>query len=36
MANLLGYLRPYKYTGDERYLTTVQNAWDDISRTTLM
>ncbi|MCX6865681.1 MAG: glycoside hydrolase family 127 protein [Verrucomicrobia bacterium] len=30
MANLLGYLRLYESTGDERYLKTVQNAWDDI------
>jgi len=30
MANLLGYLGLYKNTGDERYLKTVQNAWDDI------
>lgn len=30
MANLLGYCRLYKATGDERYLHTVQNAWDDI------
>ncbi|MGM0489026.1 MAG: beta-L-arabinofuranosidase domain-containing protein [Planctomycetota bacterium] len=31
MANLLGYLRLYRNTGDERYLRTVQNAWQDIT-----
>ncbi len=31
MANLLGYLGLYKNTGDQRYLKTVQNAWDDIT-----
>jgi len=31
MANLLGYLGLYKNTGDERYLKTVQNAWNDIT-----
>ncbi len=31
MANLLGYLRLYKSTGDDRYLRTVQNAWQDIT-----
>jgi DUF1680 family protein len=30
MANLLGYLGLYRNTGNERYLKTVQNAWDDI------
>jgi DUF1680 family protein len=30
MANLLGYLLLYKHTGDERYLKTVQNAWENI------
>lgn len=30
MANLLGYLRLYRNTGDERYLKTVLNAWQDI------
>ena len=30
MANLLGYLLLYKHTGDERYLTTVHNAWENI------
>jgi hypothetical protein len=31
MANLLGYLRLYRNTGDDRYLRTVQNAWQDIT-----
>jgi hypothetical protein len=31
MANLLGYQRLYTNTGDERYLRTVQNAWEDIT-----
>ncbi len=31
MANLLGYLRLYRNTGDGRYLRTVQNAWQDIT-----
>jgi|SRR6056297_3179270 len=31
MANLLGYLRLYQCTGDERYLRTVQSAWEDIT-----
>ena len=30
MANLLGYLLLYKHTGDERYLQTVQNGWENI------
>lgn len=30
MANLMGYLLLYKSTGDERYLKTVQNAWEEI------
>ncbi len=30
MANLLGYLLLYKNTGDERYLATVQNGWENI------
>lgn len=30
MANLLGYLRLYKVTGEEKYLTTVTNAWEEI------
>jgi DUF1680 family protein len=30
MANLLGYLLLYEYTGDEAYLKTVQNAWENI------
>jgi len=30
MANLLGYLRLYKHTGNERYLQTVKNGWADI------
>jgi len=30
MANLLGYLLLYKHTGDDRYLTTVQNGWENI------
>jgi len=30
MANLLGYLLLYKHTGDERYLKTVQNGWENI------
>lgn len=31
MANLLGYLMLYENTGQERYLTTVQNGWDNIT-----
>lgn len=31
MANLLGYLRLYRNTGDDRYLRTLQNAWQDIT-----
>lgn len=31
MANLIGYLLLYKNTGDQRYLTTVQNGWDNIT-----
>ncbi|MHC4521256.1 MAG: beta-L-arabinofuranosidase domain-containing protein, partial [Planctomycetota bacterium] len=30
MANLLGYLLLYKHTGDNRYLMTVQNGWENI------
>ena len=30
MANLLGYLLLYKNTGDDRYLATAQNGWDNI------
>jgi len=30
MANLLGYLYLYRHTGDERYLKTVQNGWENI------
>jgi uncharacterized protein len=30
MANLLGYLRLYRYTGNEKYLKTVTLAWEDI------
>ena len=30
MANLLGYLRLYRCTGDERYLETVRNGWENI------
>lgn len=30
MSNLLGYLRLYRSTGKEDYLTTVLNAWEDI------
>lgn len=30
MANLLGYLLLYEHTGDERYLKTVQNGWENI------
>jgi len=30
MANLLGYLLLYKHTGDERYVKTVQNGWENI------
>jgi len=30
MANLLGYLRLYKHTGEERYLKTVENGWENI------
>jgi DUF1680 family protein len=30
MANLLGYLRLYKCTGNEKYLKTVTLAWEDI------
>ncbi|HUV08417.1 MAG TPA: beta-L-arabinofuranosidase domain-containing protein, partial [Spirochaetia bacterium] len=30
MANLLGYYRLYACTGDDRYLKTVQNGWEDI------
>lgn len=31
MANLIGYLLLYENTGDEKYLTTVNNAWDNIT-----
>ena len=31
MANLIGYLMLYENTGDEKYLTTVNNAWDNIT-----
>jgi DUF1680 family protein len=30
IANLLGYLLLYGHTGDERYLKTVQNGWENI------
>ena len=30
MANLLGYLRLYRCTGKEKYLTTVLNGWEQI------
>jgi len=30
MANLLGYLLLHKHTGDQRYLETVQNGWENI------
>ena len=30
MANLLGYLMLYENTGQERYLMTVRNAWENI------
>ena len=30
MANLLGYLGLYRNTGDERYLKTIEEAWEDI------
>lgn len=30
MANLLGYLRLYRSTGDERYLQAVLHGWDEI------
>jgi len=30
MANLLGYLRLYQCTNDERYFTTVRRAWEKI------
>jgi uncharacterized protein len=30
MANLLGYLHLHEHTGEERYLKTVQNAWENI------
>ena len=30
MANLLGYLLLYRNTGDEQYLKTVQNGWENI------
>ena len=30
MANLLGYLSLYRFTGKEKYLTTVLNAWEQI------
>lgn len=32
MANLLGYLRLYRSTGNEDYLKTVYYAWEDIHR----
>lgn len=31
MANLLGYLRLYRCTGKQQYLTTVLNGWNDIA-----
>jgi len=31
MANLLGYLLLYQNTGDQKYLTTVLNGWDNIT-----
>jgi DUF1680 family protein len=36
MANLLGYLRLYRCTGDEKYLQTVLNGWDDIHKEHLL
>ena len=30
MANLLGYLLLYEHTGDNRYLTTAENGWENI------
>jgi len=30
MANLLGYLHLYRYTGNEKYLQTVLNGWNEI------
>jgi len=30
MANLLGYLLLYKHTGDNKYLLTVENGWENI------
>ncbi|MBE0673654.1 MAG: glycoside hydrolase family 127 protein [Bacteroidales bacterium] len=32
MSNLLGYLRLYQVTDNEKYLRTVINAWNDIKR----
>ena len=31
MANLLGYLRLYRCTGNEKYLQTVVNGWEEIN-----
>ncbi len=36
MANLLGYARLYKCTGDEKYLTTAINGWRNIKEQHLM
>lgn len=36
MANLLGYLRLYRYTGNEKYLQTVELAWEDIHKNHLI
>jgi len=32
MANLIGYLLLYKHTGDQRYLKTAENGWDNIRK----
>ena len=32
MANLLGYLRLYRFTGKEKYLQTVLNGWEEIRK----
>jgi len=36
MANLLGYLRLYRCTGNEKYLKTVTLAWEDIYKNHLI
>jgi DUF1680 family protein len=36
MANLMGYLRLYKSTGNEKYLTTVMNGWRNIKERHVM